>query len=95
MARFVVELTYGDDHEELLRVRPAHRDYLQQLVDRGVLLAAGPFVAGDGGLLVYDVADEDELRAVLDEDPYAKAGVLASTTVHEWNPMFGRWVGAA
>ena len=92
MAKFVVELVYGEDREHRLEVRPAHREYSRGLADRGVLLAGGPYADDLGALLVYEVADEDELREVLDDDPYTTAGVIAETTVREWNAVTGSWV---
>ncbi|GGP80433.1 YciI family protein [Saccharothrix coeruleofusca] len=92
MARFAVELVYGDDEQARLAVRPAHREYLASLTERGVLLAAGPWADGTGALLVYEVADEAELRKVIDADPYTPAAVIAETRVHEWQALLGTWV---
>ncbi|MFD1145796.1 YciI family protein [Saccharothrix hoggarensis] len=92
MARFAVEFVYGDNQEERLAVRPAHREYLSTLVERGALLVAGPYVDQTGALLVYEVADEDELRDVIAADPYTHAGVVAETRVHEWQTVMGAWV---
>ena len=41
MAKFVVEMVYGDDEEHRLAVRPAHREYSKSLADKGILLAGG------------------------------------------------------
>ncbi|GGM47204.1 hypothetical protein GCM10012275_17870 [Longimycelium tulufanense] len=90
MTRFVVELAYGG-RERLLAVRPAHREYCRQLAERGILLAAGPWADDTGSMLVYQVADADELRQVIDADPYTKAGVIERTTVREWKPLLGTW----
>jgi len=92
MATFVVELVYGDDEERRLAVRPAHREYSKQLADRGILLAGGPYADGAGAQIIYEAADAEELQGYLDADPYAKEGVLASTTVREWNTVTGAWL---
>ncbi|MHA6801611.1 YciI family protein [Bounagaea algeriensis] len=92
MAKYVVELEYGSDRAERLRVRGEHREYCRELAERGVVLAGGPFADETGAMLVYEVADEAELRAVLEADPYTRAGVLAGTTVREWNLVTGSWV---
>ncbi|MDA3644850.1 YciI family protein [Saccharopolyspora indica] len=92
MARFVVDLVYGEDQEHRLQVRPAHREYSRELADRGVLLAGGPFTDGEGAQIVYEVADRDELQAVLDADPYTEAGVIARTTIREWDVVVGAWL---
>ncbi|MGW3469256.1 YciI family protein [Saccharopolyspora sp. NPDC000995] len=91
MAKFVVDLVYGEDEQRRLEVRPAHREYCRELADRGVLLAGGPFADNLGAQLIYEVADADELQKVLDADPYTEAGVIAKTTVREWNLLTGAW----
>lgn len=91
MATFAVELEYGD-RDLLQRIRPTHREYLRELEQRGVLLAAGPYADDKAGLLIYSVADEDELRKVLDADPYTQHGVVARTTIREWNTVLGTWL---
>ncbi|HEY8374195.1 MAG TPA: muconolactone Delta-isomerase family protein [Pseudonocardiaceae bacterium] len=92
MARFAVQLVFGADRERRLEVRPAHREYLKGLAERGVLLAAGPWADDSGALLVYEVADRDELQRVLDEDPYTPAKVVQEITVREWTPVTGAWL---
>ncbi|NUT48746.1 MAG: hypothetical protein HOV94_15780 [Saccharothrix sp.] len=92
MARFAVELVFKDNQDERLAVRPAHREYLATLVERGVLLVSGPYADQTGALLVYEVADEAELREVLAADPYTPAGVVAETRVHEWQALMGVWL---
>lgn len=91
MAKFVVDLVYGEDEQRRLEVRPAHREYCRELADRGVLLAGGPFADNLGAQLIYEAADADELQKVLDADPYTEAGVIAKTTVREWNLLTGAW----
>ncbi|GAB3287670.1 YciI family protein [Parasphingorhabdus pacifica] len=92
MAKFVVELVYGEDREHLQAVRPAHREYARELAAKGVLLAGGPFADDTGALLLYEVADEDELREVIDKDPYTEAGVIAETTIRGWTAATGSWL---
>lgn len=92
MARFAVELVYGEDQQRRLEVRPAHREYLKQLEQQGVLLVSGPYTDNLGALLIYEAADADELRRILDNDPYTEAGVIAETTIREWHTVTGIWV---
>jgi uncharacterized protein YciI len=92
MSRFVVELIYGEDQDHRMQVRPAHREYTKQLAEQGIVLAGGPFADQRGGLLVYEAADVDELRRILDADPYTKAGVIAETTIREWEAVTGTWL---
>ncbi|MEV6286675.1 muconolactone Delta-isomerase family protein [Kribbella sp. NPDC051770] len=90
MAIFAVQLTFDPSGTEArMQVRPAHRDYLAELQQAGKLVAAGPFADESGALLLYDVADEAELRDILAKDPYTPAGVAEVTTLKEWNRVFG------
>jgi uncharacterized protein YciI len=84
MAHYVVEWVFGPDQERRLSVRAEHRAYVRGLIDRGVVLAAGPWEDQTGALLVYAVDDLAELQKVLDEDPYTEAKVLTETKIREW-----------
>ncbi|GAA3364708.1 MULTISPECIES: YciI family protein [Saccharopolyspora] len=92
MAKFVVEMVYGDDEERRLAVRPDHRVYAKSLAEQGVLLAGGPYADGLGAQLVYEAEDEAAVQRLLDADPYLQQGVLASTTIREWHAITGSWV---
>ena len=89
MAQFVVQLRFDLDRtDERMEVRPAHLEYLAALKADGKLVAAGPFADQTGALLVYDVADEAELRDILAKDPYTPADVYEIATLAEWQPLF-------
>lgn len=89
MAIFAVQLTFDvSDSEARMQVRPAHRDYLAALKEAGKLVEAGPFADESGALLIYDVADEAELRDILAKDPYTPAGVYELAMLKEWNQVF-------
>jgi len=69
--------------------RPKHVDYLTSHSDK--LLFAGPLLDGEamiGSLLVLDVADRAEMDTFLAGDPYAKAGLFQSVTVHGTRKSF-------
>ena len=70
--------------------RPKHVEYLTSYNDK--LLFAGPLLdekeAMIGSLLVLDVADRAAMDAVLKNDPYAKAGLFQSVTVHGTRKSF-------
>lgn len=83
MARFAVVVDFPDP-ERVNQVRPKHREYLAGLLAQGKLYATGPFVDNTGALLVYDAADEAEVRRLLAEDPYGQAGVVDVKSIKEW-----------
>ncbi|MEO6084079.1 MAG: YciI family protein [Umezawaea sp.] len=89
MAKFAVQYVYGPDRDRLAEVRPKHREYLDTLVEKGVLLLSGPYADADGALLIFEAADEAELHGILAADPYVGAQVLAETSVREWNALKG------
>lgn len=87
MSLFAVQLRFTDT-DRRLQVRPAHREYLTSLRESGKLVTAGPFADQSGALLLYDVADEAELREILARDPYTPADVYELVALHEWQPLF-------
>ncbi|HVZ00230.1 MAG TPA: YciI family protein [Dongiaceae bacterium] len=70
--------------------RPKHVEYLTANNDK--LLFAGPLLddkeAMIGSLLVLDVADRAAMDSFLKGDPYAKAGLFQSVTVHGTKKSF-------
>ena len=71
--------------------RPAHLKRIQQLVDQGRLLAAGPHPALDtedpgeagftGSRMIADFDSLEAATAWADSDPYVDAGVFSKVTV--------------
>jgi uncharacterized protein YciI len=90
VAIYAVEITY-DDRETRDRVRPSHRAFLQQQLERGALVSGGPYADDSGALLVYEADSAEALQAILDQDPYSQnPGCLANVTIREWNRVFNR-----
>jgi uncharacterized protein YciI len=87
MARFVLQLAFTRDNERRLQVRPAHRDYLTRLHEQGKLEMAGPWADDSGALIVYQVEDESEARAILARDPYTIADVVEVVRLTEWRTI--------
>jgi uncharacterized protein YciI len=89
MTHYAVQWTYTDDTAKVDGARSPHVDYLKQLLADEVLLAAGGWADGKGGLVIFDVADRSELAPLLDNDPFTTAGVIVSTEIHEWKIALG------
>ena len=72
--------------------RPPHVAFLEKLNAEGKLKFAGPFLGDDGkpigSLVAVEAADRNAAAAMLAEDPYAKAGLFASTEIRQWNWVF-------
>ena len=85
------------DHEALRqRVRPEHKAYLSAVADR--MAFAGPFTKDDGttmlgSLLAIDFSSRDAAHAWLAEEPFTKAGLYASTTVHAFVNLWPQKAG--
>ena len=70
--------------------RPAHLEYFENYGNKGLL--AGPMLGPDGepigSMLVIEAENEETARAFAANDPYAKAGVFASTEIIPFKPVF-------
>jgi uncharacterized protein YciI len=78
------------------RLRPEHKAYLAQVADR--MAFAGPFVADDGqtmlgSLLAIDFDSRDAAHAWLAQEPFTRAGLYASTTVHAFVNLWPQRAG--
>lgn len=93
MALFAVTLEFSDDQERRSQVRPKHREYLAQLLERGKLRESGPFADDSGALLIYDASDIAEVQEILSNDPYTPAGIIVGATIKEWNIVMSRFEG--
>ncbi|WP_442954993.1 YciI family protein [Parasphingorhabdus sp.] len=69
----------------------AHIAFLKWLIDTGQKRASGP-VTGLGkraGFIIMTVADADQARSLIEQDPFAIEGLIDELTILEWNPLFG------
>lgn len=91
MAHYAVIYTYADDQERLDAIRPEHRAYLGRLAEQGSIVASGPLLGThpSTALLVFEAADEDEVRTLLHDDPFQANQLVAQTDVAQWNPVIG------
>ncbi|MGH6872094.1 MAG: YciI family protein [Rhizomicrobium sp.] len=87
---FVLTAIDKPDALELrMATRAAHFEYAKQT---GVIRMGGPFLdaGGDmaGSLIIFEAADPDAAKAWAANDPYAKAGLFASSDVRRWKLTF-------
>jgi uncharacterized protein YciI len=73
--------------------RPAHLEWMA--ATGGAVKAAGPYLDDTGAeprgsLLIVEAESLDAAKALLANDPYAKAGLFSGSEVHPW-----RWVVGA
>jgi uncharacterized protein YciI len=73
-----------------LDTRPPHVAFLERLNADGTLKFAGPFLNDEGNpngsLVVIEAADKEKAA----EDPYAKAGLFASSEIRQWRWTFNQ-----
>lgn len=72
------------------QTREAHLEHLRG--HAGAIVSAGPLLGDDGStpvgsLLIVEAESLDAARAMMDADPYAKAGLFERIDVYPW-----RWV---
>ena len=76
-----------------MATRPKHIEYLDGLKQAGTLKFAGPFIGDDGkplgSLLAVEAADRAEAAKLAAGDPYAQAGLFATTDIQAWNWTYG------
>ncbi|MEW6471049.1 MAG: YciI family protein [Actinomycetota bacterium] len=94
MPVFAVEVKFVDDPPLVDGARPHHRQYIDDLSQKGLVCLAGPWADGRGGLIIYDSPDRATLDDLLRDDPYAQRGAIAETRVHEWKAVLGTLSGA-
>ena len=80
------------------RLRPEHKAYLGQVGQR--IAFAGPLVADDGqtmlgSLLAIDFESRDAAHAWLADEPFPRAGLYGSTTVHAFVNLWPQSAGFA
>ena len=82
--KFAAVINYTTDASKISAARPAHREYLKNLLDSGRLVISGPFTDDSGGILVYEANSAAEAEALIRDDPFAQAGVFVSWKIREW-----------
>lgn len=70
------------DLEARERALPQHRAYLAKGRALGTVVESGPFVDGEGGMYILNVANEEEASAFVANDPYTQAKL--KLTVRAW-----------
>ena len=81
---FVVVITYTQPIEAIEARTVEHREWLDQHVASGLIIAAGPMVPRTGGVLVVaSRGTKEELETLLKDDPFQIHG-LADYAVTEF-----------
>lgn len=94
----ILSVDITDSLDKRKAARPAHLNRLQELLDAGRLIIAGPHPAIDsnnpeeagftGSLIIAEFANIQEAKEWADEDPYVSAGVYTSVSVKPFKQIF-------
>jgi uncharacterized protein YciI len=94
---FAFTLIDKPDHGAMrLEKRPEHKDYLAAVADK--IAFAGPLTHDDGktmlgSLLVIDFPSREAAHAWAADEPFTKAGLYASTTIHAFVNLWPQKAG--
>jgi uncharacterized protein len=62
-----------------------HAVFMDDLFDRGRIVLAGPYADYTRVLIIVNASDLKQASAMLEKDPWTKAGILFTSEVIEWN----------
>ena len=97
MTYFAVTYTYRPDSEEIINLRPTHREFISGLKDEGQSLGSGPFTDGEGGaLIIIELEDGSTLadaENLMNNDPFHSGGALENRSIRIWNPVINIFAG--
>jgi uncharacterized protein YciI len=88
--KYAAIIEYTPDKAKIEQVRPTHRKYLTDLLQKGKLAAAGPFTDDSGALIVYEADTPEQAEALLKSDPFHNGGVFVRWTIRPWKAVFGK-----
>lgn len=86
MKYYVIESSFQQPFETFGEAVPQHRAWLQEWYDKGVLLCSGPKTDKSGGLLIGRAESIAPLQALVNGDPYNRAG-LARYEIKEFDAV--------
>jgi hypothetical protein len=89
MACYAVTMIHGPDWNPATGIRQQkawdeHAVFMDGLVDRGFVLLGGPVGDGQRVLLAIEAVNEQQVRARLDEDPWARMKLLTIGEIQPW-----------
>lgn len=70
--------------DRIRETAPRHVEYWKTRNVDGY--AGGPFADRSGGLIVFDAATIEAATALVDADPFVKAGLLEARWIKQWLP---------
>jgi uncharacterized protein len=62
----------------------AHAEFVDELVERGMMVMGGPFSDNAGSMSLLEGVDAGEARRILEGDPFVQNGVFVIDEIREW-----------
>ena len=89
MGNFALTLVHGPGWDASRPIREQdgwdeHAAFMDGLVDDGFIIVGGPLGDGQRTLHLVEADGEDQIRARLAGDPWAKAGLLRVGSIEPW-----------
>lgn len=85
MPVFIIILRYVVPMDVVETHTAAHRAWLDDCIEKGLLEATGAFTPRNGGALIAKAANRAAVQTLLEQDPFYVHGV-AEYQVFEWAP---------
>jgi uncharacterized protein YciI len=82
---FIVVLKYIVAIEEIDACRLKHLEFLGSCYEQGILIASGPQVPRNGGILIAKSSSKEALQNILGQDPFA-INKCAEYSIYEFTP---------
>ena len=64
-----------------------HAAFMDDLVDRGIIILGGPLEDGKNVLHIIDIAGKEDIEALLADDPWTAHGLLRTTRIERWEVL--------
>ena len=66
-----------------------HAEFIDDLIERGVFVMGGPWTNRLGSMSLWEGMDADEVRDVMQRDPFVLNGVVRRWYIREWREILG------
>ena len=83
---FIANLNYIKPLEEIEKILEEHRSFLDAYYQKGKFLLSGPKEPRNGGIILCDVASEEEMNKIIAEDPFFKHNIAEYSLV-QFHPV--------
>jgi uncharacterized protein YciI len=67
--------TMTDEERNIMSI---HASYLNQLLEKGILILAGPVITGAFGVAIIEVNDEIEAKKIMLNDPAVSNNIMSA-----------------